>query len=640
MKQYFQLCGDRIIWNVKPEDYGHRDSFEFSGLGVDCIIGYGVQDHGEVFLSRYNAFPRLRIQPNETHGTFAVEYEDSRLPSLYIDGKRETEYAERFEIDGILHVFTKTASGICVQRDFIAASSQLAMCEICKITNHTGKKIRLSFDKGGRYATERGTKGMYLVEVLLTGEDQTLDSGETYTYCIDYTARINGQKLPVLNHQTEYAARKARIAELCSEAALDTGNDLIDTMYKFAKIRAGESIFDTDGGKLHSPGGKVFYAASWCNDQVEYAGPWFAVTGDPIAMEASLNAYRHYIPFMADTYDRIPSSVVAEGRSYWDGAGDRGDAAMYLYGASLFALTDGVQNMPDDIWNAIKWCAEYCKRKTLPEGVVFSDSDELEGRFPTDRRANLSTSCLAYGGYLFAAMLADAKKEHRLAHEYRSRAEALAVAIEAYFGAELHGYQTYRYSAGYDTLRAWICLPLCMGITNRLDDTIAAMFSEYLWTENGMLTCEKGPENTSDTIWDRSTLYGFKGAFINGMFDEKWDAFSEYCTNRLLSERVPYAVEAYPEGGKRQLSGESALFCRIITEGILSIRPESASSFSFVPRVPKGMQYVQLTNFKMCGKNVSVYIAKDQYRLMVGDEAFVGATNNQRVMIVPETAFS
>ena len=109
-----------------------------SSSSTNIKVGGNVRVLGSGGLSRYNAFPKLRIQPNETHGTFAVEYEDSRLPSLYIDGKRETEYAERFEIDGILHVFTKTASGICVQRDFIAASSQLAMCEICRVTNNTG----------------------------------------------------------------------------------------------------------------------------------------------------------------------------------------------------------------------------------------------------------------------------------------------------------------------------------------------------------------------------------------------------------------------------------------------------------------------------------------------------------------------
>jgi hypothetical protein len=48
---------------------------------------------------------------------------------------------------------------------------------------------------------------------------------------------------------------------------LTTGNDLLDTMFRFAKLRAGESIFRTKGGDVHSPGGGSYYAAVWCNDQ-------------------------------------------------------------------------------------------------------------------------------------------------------------------------------------------------------------------------------------------------------------------------------------------------------------------------------------------------------------------------------------
>ena len=79
---------------------------------------------------------------------------------------------------------------------------------------------------------------------------------------------------------------------------------------------------------MHGPGGDSYYAATWCNDQVEYAGPWFAFTGDKLVLEASLNAYSHYMPFMGPNFHRIPSSVIAEGFDIWEGAGDRGDAAM------------------------------------------------------------------------------------------------------------------------------------------------------------------------------------------------------------------------------------------------------------------------------------------------------------------------
>ena len=82
-------------------------------------------------------------------------------------------------------------------------------------------------------------------------------------------------------------------------------------MTRFAKLRAGESFFDTFTGKYHSPGGGSYYAAAWCNDQIEYAGPHFALTGDKTAIEASLNAYRSYIPFMSDAYTRLPDVLIS-----------------------------------------------------------------------------------------------------------------------------------------------------------------------------------------------------------------------------------------------------------------------------------------------------------------------------------------
>ena len=40
---------------------------------------------------------------------------------------------------------------------------------------------------------------------------------------------------------------------------------------------------------------------------------------------------------------------------------------------------------------------------------------------------------------------------------------------------------------------------------------------------------------------------------------------------RLLGERVPYVVEAFPEYNMRHLSVESALYARTITDGLLNI---------------------------------------------------------------------
>jgi hypothetical protein len=83
---------------------------------------------------------------------------------------------------------------------------------------------------------------------------------------------------------------------------------------------------------MHGPGGESYYAAIWANDQAEYVGPFFPYLGYKTGNEASYNAYQHFARFMNKEYKPIPSSIIAEGKDIWDGAGDRGDAAMIAYG--------------------------------------------------------------------------------------------------------------------------------------------------------------------------------------------------------------------------------------------------------------------------------------------------------------------
>ena len=67
----------------------------------------------------------------------------------------------------------------------------------------------------------------------------------------------------------------------------------------------------------------------------------------------------------------------------WNGAGDRGDAAMIAYGAARYVLARGDKHEAEELWPLIEWCLEYCRRQLNEGGVVASDSDELEGRFPS-----------------------------------------------------------------------------------------------------------------------------------------------------------------------------------------------------------------------------------------------------------------
>ncbi len=606
MRTHYDLKEKGILHTVVMGE-NFSGEIEMSGLGVDFFVGYGADTAGKLLLTRYMVFPALRTIPNNTCASFQCALPEEKIPVLLSDGIPLTEQASAFSFDGVLTVESRCGE-LTITRHFFPASEEKAAFERILICNHGKKTVFFSFSSHEALLCRgRGTKGCYRVEAHVSGNDSSLEPGACATWDICYIAKIANEHHITLYGEKELEKRYAKIEKIENQCTLESENPLLDCFFAFAKLRAQESIFKTDGGLLHSPGGRSYYAATWCNDQVEYAGPYFALTGDQIAMEASLNAYKQYIPFMDDNYHRIPSSVIAEGRDIWEGAGDRGDAAMYLYGASLFCLYSGSREVTAELWDAIKWCAEYCRRKTLPEGVIASDTDELEGRFPTDGRANLSTSCLCYGGLKEAALLAVEMGEKELAAEYNKRAEALALSIEKYFGATLHGFNTYRYSAGIDTLRAWICLPLVMGLTERKEGTIAALLSPYLNGGNGMLSCERGKENTSDTVWDRAELYFFRGAFLCGVGNVIWKNFSNYIEDRLLGKRAPYAVEAWPEGNMRHLSGESALFCRVILEGMLGLEMEGLHHFAITPRLPDDLSHIYLKNMEIGGLLFDIY---------------------------------
>ena len=134
-----------------------------------------------------------------------------------------------------------------------------------------------------------------------------------------------------------------------------------------------------------------------------------------------------------------------------------------------------------------------------------------------------------------------------------------------------------------------------MGIYDRAKGTLEAMFSPQLWTENGMLS-----QSGDKIFWDRSTLYGFRGAFAAGYADKALEYLKKFAAFRLLGEQVPYVVEAWPEGGQRHLSAESGLYCRIITEGLLGFRPTGFNSFTLTPQMPTEWNEYSLVRIHAC----------------------------------------
>lgn len=592
-----------IIWNVgNDKKLPHEDHLEMSGKKVSVIVTYKIDTQKKLKVNKLVVWPTMILKYDYRS---YLKCNDSITPEIRIEGKDYIIPAiENIRFNGILELnYAKSELGI--KRNIFPSPDKTVVIDRWEIVNKTSKTINIEVKDFFQSNTFKGEENSYTVETSIEKQQVFLKKNENFVINIEHSARISREKALVLNDQSEMQSRLALIANINKNLQLETPDPILNREFQFSKIRAAESIFDTKMGLVHSPGGERYYGGVWANDQLEYAGPFFPYLGYEIANEASMNAYRIFMKTMTPEFKPIPSSYEMQGNMVFTGAGDRGDASMYAWGASLYALARGDENIAKELWPAIKWCLEYTERKITNEGVVASNSDEMEGRLKTGD-ANLSTSSLAYGAFSNAALLAKALKEPQcVVDKYTKIAVDLRIAIEKYFGADIEGYHTYRYYDGHKTFRHWICLPMVVGINDRQDGTIKALF-EKLWTPNGLLI-EKG----LNIFWDRATLYALRGIFKGGETEMALDKLKAYSTQRLLGEHVPYPVEAYPEGNQAHLSAESALFCRIFIEGLFGIQPTGFKQFTCIPRLPNGWNEMSLNNVCIFNTTFSVIVKSD-----------------------------
>ncbi|MBK8700427.1 MAG: hypothetical protein IPN29_13215 [Saprospiraceae bacterium] len=607
-----------ITWQVGKQDT-HKDHIEMSGKYISAVVRYGVNTDRSFYISRDIVWPMLRTIPNNTHGSLTRSFDVDPVNLVFINRRSVgKEIVNEMQLDGKLTVIS-TLNDICkLERIIFPSADQPLFFEKYSITNITDRVVSLEIPEINTLTVTspaEGVEGSYLLKVHSYNSGAfLLQPSESVTFSISFSGMRNTEDTISVSIESEMKKRNDFLGFLNNNLVLETPDETLNKAFAFAKIRASESIYQTCGGPMHGPGGLSYYAAIWANDQAEYINPFFPYLGYEYGIESALNAYRHFARFMNPAYLPIPSSIVAEGKDIWNGAGDRGDAAMIAYGAARFSLSQGDRKIAEELWPLIAWCLEFNKRKINSHGVVNSDSDELEGRFPSGD-ANLCTSSLYYDALNSASYLGDALgKDKKQLSAYRKQAVTLRENIEKYFGAKVMGFDTYRYYEGNDKLRAWICIPLTVNIFDRKEGTIDALFSPELWTEDGLAS-----QSGDKTFWDRSTLYALRGVFAAGDTKRGLQYLQYYSNRRLLGEHVPYPVEAYPEGGQRHLSAESGLYCRIYTEGLFGIRPTGLNSFTVTPRLPDGWDFMSIKNEHGFGKlyNIDVKRESGQMRLTI-----------------------
>ncbi len=624
---YWEIKKDHHIhWELANETrLPHEDNIEMSGQKIAAIITYKVDEHKQLEVDRHIIFPQLRVHINSGANKWAAyraylkdDYTDQLLPSLVVNGKTfQPGSVDKISINGMLNITHLPASGLSLHRSFVPSMTERLFVEEWTLINESDTIKNLQFGNVQFQQKLLGLQGMYIREVYSDAQEEAIDLApdSSYTFGIYTAAYLNDEPKLTTTSADVLTQRELYLTGIWDKLVLETPDPILNTLFAFSKVRASESIYDSPMGLVHSPGGGRYYTGVWANDQAEYSGPFFPYLGYQTANAAAMNAYRKFAQNLPADYSNIFASFEMGGDLPCCGT-DRGDAAMIAYGASQYALSLGDPKVGEELWPMIEWCLEYCKRQKNEAGVIKSESDEMEGRIPTGT-ANLATSSLAYGAWKTAALLGAAlAKSKEQVNAYEGEATALLAAMENYFGADIEGLHTYQYFEGHPFLRHWVCMPLVMGIDKRKEGTLDALFSK-LWADNGVKVEFNPNLKDPDLFWDRGTLYAFRGAFIAGAADRALSKLQSYSKTRLLGFHVPYVVEAWPEGNMAHLSAESALYCRIFTEGLFGIRPIDFKSFKLKPQMPSSWEKMALRNVKAMDSSFDIFVIQKNGRLIV-----------------------
>ena len=195
--------------------------------------------------------------------------------------------------------------GVSLTRTLFPSTSQPAFCEKYELENVTENSLTVEFPTNIlSYHTDeaKGVEGSYTLTATLSSplKEGTfqLKAGEKAWFQVIYAGYKKNGRVLVLDVDKEFVARREFLQQVQGNLVLETPSDVINTMFSFAKIRGSESIFDTKGGYMQSPGGEAYYAAIWANDQAEYINPFFPYLGYPTGNRSAMDSFTLFMRYM------------------------------------------------------------------------------------------------------------------------------------------------------------------------------------------------------------------------------------------------------------------------------------------------------------------------------------------------------
>lgn len=604
------------FWTIDPARDGIVHTLQAGSDGQPVVLN--MQGRKVVMQVRVDRAAGLsykarffHVDPDLTKkGWVMADVKADSNPTLQVNGRApRCDVPSTVAFDGMLTVVYPASEGIVATRTVYCSQRNPVVVEEWQLHNATDKSLTVDFKAPAKVTN--ATENTLLVWTGQGPASTVVKPGGTVSLatCLQARSKDAPDTNSAIDVAAEHAARRG-LAEAAwhGPGRLETPEPLLDHAFALQKLHVLECPIETIKGVIVHNGSLRYSPGIWANDPVEYSSPLFPFFGDPELNRASMGMYRiwqdyclkHGIEPFPGSFEHPDLKLVQR---------DRGDDAMVLYGLSKFLLFQGDHAAAEEMWPLIEMSAASVLKHTTAEGIVASKTDEMEGRYPTGD-ANLSTSALAYGGYRLAARLAQSLGKP-VAMGFDQRADALRKGIEAYFGAEVEGFKTYRYYHENTTLRGWILLPLAMGITERQEATVAALMSDKLWPHR-LAGADILAESTRPTEWGRETYYALRVLFKAGHTDDALEI-----ARRVVQAQVFGSKGPYPDEDAIDMLCPGSLYPRVFTEGMFGIVPTGLDSFECTPWLPKAWPRMALRDVRAFGRAWDLVVEREGDRQTV-----------------------
>ena len=580
---------------------GGACQLDMHGQGV--MMHLDLPGEAEAEWKMILGWPILRGRDDLRGGIVPISRKEG--PRVTVNGAPVSPgWRKSYRFDGVLTLQHRATNGVQLTCVLFPSVTQRAAMEEWTLENTQAQTVTIEMPSSQQTLatlTNALKEASVLERTVIGIEKRQLAPGQKATWAIVHTLRKSSEPLLAVDVAGEKTARLALFRKARETMVLQTPEPLLDGTFALAKFRVLEAPVESSKGLIQGTGTSSYLGGIWANDNVEYAAPVCPYLGDATLNEACNNMFRVWLNDKGQAISPSFETYVLRPIGH-----DRGDQAMMMYGLSSYLLALGETNRATELWPLLLKAVKLTKAATRTNGVVASRTDELEGRYPTGT-ANLSTASLAYGGYRAAARLAQALGKTTEARDYQAGADALANAIESFFGAEVEGFSTYRYFDRCNVLRGWINLPLAMGLMKRKEGTIEALFSPKLWVENAkssdvgskVVSTDKGEG------WPRETYYTLRAAFKAGYTELALRKTLLAIRCAMLSHRGPYMDE---DSG--DLLSPNVLYVSVMTEGLFGLEPQSFDRFTCTPRLPAEWPTMRLSNIHLMGRPVDLLVER------------------------------